>query len=113
MRGFRHIKEGEKEKNEKLRAMRGRRKKMNKKILKGAATLSIAAAASLAGAYALKKADMAGKRKALDSGTSANLIYVLFPPIKEGPKDKVALGAQREPHGLPGHKRERHPRRRG
>lgn len=64
-------------------------KKMNKKILKGAAALSIAAAASLAGAYALKKADMAGKRKALDSGTSANLIYVLFPPIKEGPKDKV------------------------
>ena len=62
---------------------------MNKKILKGAAALSIAAAASLAGAYALKKADMAGKRKALDSGASANLIYVLFPPIKEGPKDKV------------------------
>lgn len=62
---------------------------MNKKILKGAAALSIAAAASIAGAYALKKADMAGKRKALDSGVSANLIYVLFPPIKEGPKDKV------------------------
>lgn len=62
---------------------------MNKKILKGAAVLSIAAAASIAGAYTLKKADMAGKRKALDSGNSANLIYVLFPPVKEGPKDKV------------------------